>query len=487
MQTKFRLCHLWLTVILLVRFSRAGTIEISAYSKNGNTTSSLSIDQGTGRAGTGTGGSYSYPFQNMLSKPVAYRTSSYQDYSYKSPKYIVYPSNSQSVDANGQGSTKNDVAMDRFAPGEAYGGTIYKIMKAKQKGYQYLKPKDSALDDSSTASPPSGPAAPSATTVQALPPPITPPPLPPVIVAPTPVPATNAPSYIPPAPSDLNKFPPNSDSNWPTHMDSPSYNSPITSYLGPDPSKPPKGSYYAPPNYLPPPTDGQFRFSGDSSYLPPPAGPADSPDSGPPSDSDDMVGTISVGPNHPQYLPPQASPQQQYLPPDNPPPMMMPQPMPPMGMMDMPKEMGGWMGGPPEHSFPDFSQFEHDHDHYYPHDHYPEYVFDPHHDETTTTTAAPPPPPEPGTARVKNYSYYYISRTLWYVPLYFTLYFCFYVLVLILRSIARHKVNIPNQWVGRSSLEAMPTLTNAQIAEKTDMLTHFVLKQIDDFKGKYIG
>lgn len=37
-----------------------------------------------------------------------------------------------------------DGAMDRFAPGEAYGGTVYKIVKARENkikyGYQYQKP-----------------------------------------------------------------------------------------------------------------------------------------------------------------------------------------------------------------------------------------------------------------------------------------------------------------------------------------------------------
>ncbi|KAL9928042.1 uncharacterized protein ACN427_003905 [Glossina fuscipes fuscipes] len=80
------------------------------------------------------------------------------------------------------------------------------------------------------------------------------------------------------------------------------------------------------------------------------------------------------------------------------------------------------------------------HLHYYPHYH------------TTTTTQAPPPepPPEP---RVKKYSYFYIGRKLWYIPLYFTVWFTFYVLWLILKSIARHKVNLPNHYVNRRSLE----------------------------------
>lgn len=63
------------------------------------------------------------------------------------------------------------------------------------------------------------------------------------------------------------------------------------------------------------------------------------------------------------------------------------------------------------------------------------------------TTPPPPPPllPEPEEPeeqpRVKKYSYFYLSRSLWYIPLYFTVWFTFYVTWLILQSIGRHKVS----------------------------------------------
>jgi hypothetical protein len=43
--------------------------------------------------------------------------------------------------------------------------------------------------------------------------------------------------------------------------------------------------------------------------------------------------------------------------------------------------------------------------------------------------------------RGKKYSYYYLARTLWYVPLYFLVYFTFYILFLVVRSIVKHLVN----------------------------------------------
>lgn len=43
-------------------------------------------------------------------------------------------------------------------------------------------------------------------------------------------------------------------------------------------------------------------------------------------------------------------------------------------------------------------------------------------------------------ARGSTYSYYYISRRIWYIPLWFLIYFCFYIMGLIIRSIILHKV-----------------------------------------------
>lgn len=80
-------------------------------------------------------------------------------------------------------------------------------------------------------------------------------------------------------------------------------------------------------------------------------------------------------------------------------------------------------------------------------DAYPEIIYDDHdHFHHHHDVLPPPPPPEPKPdppeePRVKKYSYYYLGRKLWYVPLYFTLWFCLYVTALIIRSIGRHKVS----------------------------------------------
>ena len=92
--------------------------------------------------------------------------------------------------------------------------------------------------------------------------------------------------------------------------------------------------------------------------------------------------------------------------------------MPPSGMMDMAPS------GPPDDHDHDHDHHHHHHDH--PWDSYPDIYYDDHHshhhhhhvEETTTTEA--PAPAEP---RVKKYSYYYLGRKLWYIPLYFTFWY----------------------------------------------------------------
>lgn len=54
-----------------------------------------------------------------------------------------------------------------------------------------------------------------------------------------------------------------------------------------------------------------------------------------------------------------------------------------------------------------------------------------------------PPDKSKATISESDYAYYYIGRHLWYVPLYFSIYFIAYVGLLVLKSIARHKVLFP--------------------------------------------
>jgi hypothetical protein len=60
------------------------------------------------------------------------------------------------------------------------------------------------------------------------------------------------------------------------------------------------------------------------------------------------------------------------------------------------------------------------------------------------STLSPPGRHQIATGREKNpYTYFYVGRKLWYIPLFFSVYFMLYVLALVVRSIARHKIVFP--------------------------------------------
>ncbi|XP_067625526.1 uncharacterized protein [Eurosta solidaginis] len=167
----------------------------------------------------------------------------------------------------------------------------------------------------------------------------------------------------------------------------------------------------------------------------------------------------------------------------------------------------GWIEEHPDtvhdhhpHTSGDYTELHND-DHFdYHHHHHlptsPQYVhiYSDHHNHpplhlppklSPVTSEMPPlePPPEP---RVKKYSYFYIGRKLWYIPLYFTVWFSFYVLWLILKSIARHKVNLPNHYVNKRSLPDFGESLEANAKEYINKLTISVLEKIENFERKYI-
>lgn len=80
---------------------------------------------------------------------------------------------------------------------------------------------------------------------------------------------------------------------------------------------------------------------------------------------------------------------------------------------------------------PDFHDHDHDHHH---HDHDEHYHIVEH---PTTTTETP---------RVNRFSYYYLGKKLYYLPLYFSVYFIIYVGALIIKAVLRHKIVYPNSW-----------------------------------------
>lgn len=86
--------------------------------------------------------------------------------------------------------------------------------------------------------------------------------------------------------------------------------------------------------------------------------------------------------------------------------------------------------------------YEHDHHDFHHdviYDHIP--VYHEHHPKPTTEE------PEVNDQRLdkRPYSYYFIGKKLWYIPLYFSIYFIIYIAALVLKSVARHKINFPAQ------------------------------------------
>lgn len=112
------------------------------------------------------------------------------------------------------------------------------------------------------------------------------------------------------------------------------------------------------------------------------------------------------------------------------------------------------------HQFPDFYHFPH----FY-------------HDLKPLTTSTTTPAPEEKRVNKRPYTYYYIGRKLWYIPLYFSLYFIVYVFVLVLKSIARHKITFNQYFEDNRAMKDDDS--------KMESLTEQVLISIDDATHKY--
>lgn len=148
-----------------------------------------------------------------------------------------------------------------------------------------------------------------------------------------------------------------------------------------------------------------------------------------------------------------------------------------LGMMppSPPSDMKPNMYGPSmnDHGFPiDFPtdlKFHHDfndHDHEHDHDHY-------HYHHTTTTTTETP--------RVNRFSYYYLGKKLYYLPLYFSVYFIVYVGALIIKAVLRHKIVYPNSWRPNTTTATFFSkrsvdefMSNDNLHELTKKVTHAI-------------
>lgn len=129
----------------------------------------------------------------------------------------------------------------------------------------------------------------------------------------------------------------------------------------------------------------------------------------------------------------------------------------------------------------DNADADHGHDHGHIHDlTYPhEYIFDHppddfYHHFTSTTTEEPM---NDQRLNKRPYSYYYIGKKLWYLPLYFSIYFIIYIAALVLKSVARHKINFPANLAEAAGARQLNANNNYAWSD----LTHRVLESIEKF------
>lgn len=88
-----------------------------------------------------------------------------------------------------------------------------------------------------------------------------------------------------------------------------------------------------------------------------------------------------------------------------------------------------------------------------PSDQFPHYLYDEEHSDHHVYHEVEKPKEQKRVSK-PQYSYYYIGRKLWYIPLYFSVYFIIYVTFLILKSIARHKIQFKHDLVDLHSRES---------------------------------
>lgn len=83
---------------------------------------------------------------------------------------------------------------------------------------------------------------------------------------------------------------------------------------------------------------------------------------------------------------------------------------------------------------------------------------------------------------MNRYSYYYLGKKLYYLPLYFSVYFIVYVGALIIKAVLRHKIVYPNSWrpndttagfFSKRSVESWD-LSNDNLHEITGKVTHAI-------------
>jgi hypothetical protein len=82
----------------------------------------------------------------------------------------------------------------------------------------------------------------------------------------------------------------------------------------------------------------------------------------------------------------------------------------------------------------------------------------------------------------KPYTFYYIGRKLWYLPMYFSAYFAAYITTILVKAIARHKIRYPlDYWTGTSR-----SLGNGFNKRELELVTEEMTKALEATEHRYI-
>jgi hypothetical protein len=154
-----------------------------------------------------------------------------------------------------------------------------------------------------------------------------------------------------------------------------------------------------------------------------------------------------------------------------------------------------------DYVYVDYDPTSHEHKPYAHHHMYYDHSY--YHAPPLNNTYQPPPPanntyqpPPPAnntyqpmqsaygpeeTRNKKPYTYYYIGRKLWYIPLYFSVYFIVYITSLLVKSIARHKIRFPaSYWAGYAR-----ALGNNLNKRQLEMITEQITKALAIARKRY--
>jgi len=126
-----------------------------------------------------------------------------------------------------------------------------------------------------------------------------------------------------------------------------------------------------------------------------------------------------------------------------------------------------------ESNSPEHKPYTHDHLHHYQ----PVYYMPP---PNSTYELIEPMEPGPEEKRNKKpYTFYYIGRKLWYLPMYFSAYFAAYISTILVKAIARHKIRYPLQyWKGRS-------LGSRFNKRELELVTEMITKALETTEHRY--